>query len=595
MPNSGGLVGNGFYVMKKILFSCLIALISSVTALAYDYMVDDIYYNITGTNTVEVTYKDTNYDSYWDYNITIPSTITRGSKTYRVTAIGEYAFRGSSHYISLTLPEGLTTIGTGAFYESYYMSLPNLPSSLTTIGNLAFYGASIANVNIPDNVTSIGDMAFANISYGLTITLGNGVTKIPDMAFYQTKFSDGYFIIPNSVTEIGASAFQETDLSEIYFGAKVSRVGQMAFAGCSNLKRIFCKSTVPPTLPDNPNAPGGFESSIYSTANLWVPDGAVNAYRAANYWRNFSSVGVGFRTEFCGDVDGNGHVTISDVTRLINMLLSGSPIVNGLTDVNGDGSVNINDVTRLINQLLSGDFGPQTFYLMGVPFTMIPVQGGTFTMGATEEQGTDATNYEKPAHQVTLSSYSIGQTELTCEQWLLLMDSNDIDSYSDIKEPAMVASYLDIAPYLAKLSAITDLHFKLPTEAQWEFAARGGNKSLGFKYAGSDDVNAVAWYYGNSSNDYTYYPVASKRPNELGLYDMSGNAAEWCEDWAMSYPSTPQIDPVSPVEDPSPTHSESRILRGGSVKTDAIKCRVSARDYFVQHAYLNYGSFRLVR
>ena len=242
----------------------------------------------------------------------------------------------------------------------------------------------------------------------------------------------------------------------------------------------------------------------------------------------------------------------------------------------------------------------------GVTFKMVAVEGGTFTMGATSEQGSDASDDEKPAHRVTLSDYYIGETEVTQGLWEAVMTysgttvtGETLTAYSDPwlgsnpsssygvgdNYPAYYVSYNDIVNvFLPRLNAITGKTFRLPTEAEWEYAARGGNKSKGYKYAGSNTIGDVAWYYGNSS---TTHPVGGKVPNELGLYDMSGNVWEWCSDWYGSYSSSAQTNPTGPAT------GSYRVLRGGSWYGNATYCRVSYRDYNSPADRYDFYGFRL--
>ena len=215
--------------------------------------------------------------------------------------------------------------------------------------------------------------------------------------------------------------------------------------------------------------------------------------------------------------------------------------------------------------------GSQTFTVNGVKFTMVPVEGGTFTMGATSEQGSDAEDDGKPAHQVTLSDYYIGQTEVTQALWEAVMGSNPSGHKGD-NLPVELVSWDDCQEFIQKLNQLTGRQFRLPTEAEWEYAARGGRKSRGYKYAGGNDIGLVAWYDDNNSGNRTH-TVATKQANELGVYDMSGNAWEWCSDWYDSYQSSSQSDPQGP------SSGFGRVLRGGSYDYDAGDCRVSRRGF----------------
>ena len=168
-----------------------------------------------------------------------------------------------------------------------------------------------------------------------------------------------------------------------------------------------------------------------------------------------------------------------------------------------------------------------TFEANGVSFTMIPVEGGTFTRGATSEM-TEPSDWEKPTHQVTLSSYYIGETEVTQALWKAVMGSNPSWFKGD-DLPVEKVSWDDCQTFISKLNALTGKNFRLPTEAEWEFAARGGNQSRHTQFSGSSRIDDVAWYDGNSGDK--THPVKTKQPNELGIYDMTGNVWEWCQDW----------------------------------------------------------------
>ncbi len=200
---------------------------------------------------------------------------------------------------------------------------------------------------------------------------------------------------------------------------------------------------------------------------------------------------------------------------------------------------------------------------------MVYVEGGTFTMGATAEQGSDAKDYEKPAHQVTLSDYKIGRYEVTQREWEAVMGSN-ISQYKGYDLPANYVSWDECQKFISKLNSLTGKKYRMPTEAEWEYAARGGNRSRGYKYAGSDNIGSVAWY--ESNGGHTPHAVGSKQPNELGLYDMSGNVMEWCQDYAGNYSSYHQTNPKGP------SSGSERIIRNGSEVDDADICRVSRRE-----------------
>lgn len=210
----------------------------------------------------------------------------------------------------------------------------------------------------------------------------------------------------------------------------------------------------------------------------------------------------------------------------------------------------------------------------GSVFTMVLVEGGTFVMGATEEQGhEDPDENEYPVHVVNLSSYYICQTEVTQELWNTVMGTNPAMIHGDLSLPVDCVKWDMCQEFIQALNEMLDYKYqiRMPTEAEWEFAARGGNKSKGYKYSGSNILDEVAWYGSNAEG--VTHPVGTKKSNELGLYDMSGNLWEWCQDWIGHYQPEEQTNPIGPAEG---TH---RIMRGGSWTYDQNFCRVSRRNY----------------
>ena len=214
---------------------------------------------------------------------------------------------------------------------------------------------------------------------------------------------------------------------------------------------------------------------------------------------------------------------------------------------------------------------------------MVWVEGGTFSMGATAEQGRDANSDENPVHQVNLSGYYICRYEVTQELWKAVMGNNPSHFTGDTCCPVESVSWYDCQDFISKLNRLTGRHFRLPTEAEWEFAARGGNYSRGYKFAGSNVLDNVAWYDGNSGP----HAVGTKSPNELGLYDMSGNVYEWCQDWYGHYNNGSQSNPTGP------SSGTGRMFRGGSWSFDARYCRVSNRFFYTPTISSYYLGFRL--
>jgi formylglycine-generating enzyme required for sulfatase activity len=201
---------------------------------------------------------------------------------------------------------------------------------------------------------------------------------------------------------------------------------------------------------------------------------------------------------------------------------------------------------------------------------MVSVQGGTFTMGCTGEQGGECDNDEKPAHSVTVGNFQIGKFEVTQRLWKQIMGAdNNPSEFKGDDLPVEQVSWNDVQIFIKALNRKTGKKYRLPTEAEWEYAARGGNKSKGNKYSGSNNLDEVAWYGGNSgdkTND-----VGTKSPNELGIYDMSGNVWEWVGDWYGDYSSSAQTNPAGP------SSGSLRVDRGGGWYGGAEDCRVSCR------------------
>lgn len=216
---------------------------------------------------------------------------------------------------------------------------------------------------------------------------------------------------------------------------------------------------------------------------------------------------------------------------------------------------------------------------------MIGVEGGVFQMGATQEQGDRVYPDENPTHKVQLCSYYIGETPVTRGLWNEVMGrTSDLDG---MDLPMNEVSWEDCKAFIQNLKDRTGINFRLPSEAEWEFAARGGNNSMGTVYSGSNDIEEVAWFFGNSKK--TLHPVKQKKPNELGIYDMNGNVKEWCQDWYDSYTREDQENPICT------TYSfPERVVRGGGWESMARSSRVSTRFSFKPNERSGSVGFRLV-
>ena len=214
----------------------------------------------------------------------------------------------------------------------------------------------------------------------------------------------------------------------------------------------------------------------------------------------------------------------------------------------------------------------ETFTVNGVSFDMVRVDRGTYSMGSNTGDSD-----EKPVHTESVSTFYIGKTEVTQQLWVAVMGSNPSNLRGETLPVENVSKY-DCHEFVEKLNRLTGRNFRLPTEAEWEYAARGGNRSRGYKYSGSDDIDRVAWYDENSGG--RTHPVAQKLGNELGIFDMTGNVMEWCSDnWSNRYKSSP--------------NTAMRVVRGGSQSQGAFYCRVANRGCLKPRDCLTYVGVRL--
>ena len=251
----------------------------------------------------------------------------------------------------------------------------------------------------------------------------------------------------------------------------------------------------------------------------------------------------------------------------------------------------------------------RTFTVGDVSFTMLPVAGNTFYMGAQKTSNqqpnydANASSNEQPVHLVTVNDFYIGQYVITQGLWEALMyETPNAASNNQWTEgyglgasyPAYYITYTDVQRFIDALNGFcrltnqlkADEYFRLPTEAEWEFAARGGSLSKGYLYAGSNYINDVAWYVENSPE--STQAVGKKQPNELGLYDMSGNVMEWCSDYYTDYTEQAQNNPTGA------TSGTYRVLRGGVYLRPATLCRIAARSYAFEDTSVSYYGARLV-
>ena len=278
------------------------------------------------------------------------------------------------------------------------------------------------------------------------------------------------------------------------------------------------------------------------------------------------------------------------VFLLFFLMIPGMLFAQKKGDVNNDGMVNISDVVAVINIMANGGgeepAETQVFEVKGTKFTMVKVETGAFMMGSNRTFDSPT-----PFHEVKINEFYIGQTEVTQELWETVMGTMP-QNWKGLQLPIERVSWEDCQAFIKKLNEMTGQKFRLPTEAEWEYAARGGNRSNGYIYSGSNNLDDVAWYRQNS--DEKTHIVATKAPNELGIYDMTGNVEEWCNDYygAYYYENSPLIDPQGP------SSGSARCYRGGSwfsyVTGDVcLSCEVGTRGYSDPKMILSRYGFRI--
>ena len=227
-----------------------------------------------------------------------------------------------------------------------------------------------------------------------------------------------------------------------------------------------------------------------------------------------------------------------------------------------------------------------SFQVGDASFRLQRVEGGAFVMGATHDQYDEHTITDKPAHTVVLSPFYMAETEVTNELWHIVMPERRIvEGWMNPQQPITYVTWDDAQLFLQRLDSLTGMPFRLPTEAEWEYAARGGNQSKGYRFAGGDIADKVAWYTTNAG--FKKHQVAQMLPNELGLYDMTGNVSEWCQDWFGQYYYGTEPNPKGPET------GEKRIVRGGSYDNCADNIHISCRQYFLPDEANNCIGFRV--
>ena len=244
------------------------------------------------------------------------------------------------------------------------------------------------------------------------------------------------------------------------------------------------------------------------------------------------------------------------------------------------------EVSAKSNRSLADSLQVLHFQIGGVEFAMQRVDGGVYVMGGTKEQHTEVIATDLPTHTVSLDAYYISTTEVTQALWKAVMPEWYISSeWNTPTLPITDVNWYDCQEFIRRLDSITGMPFRLPTEAEWEFAARGGNKSKGYRFAGGDKVGEVSWGLDNAG--FRTHSVGSREANELGLYDMTGNVSEWCSDWYGRYYLGTEPNPQGAKD------GEWKVVRGGSFDNCRENSYLSRREYYAPYEAMNYCGLRL--
>lgn len=539
---------------------------------------------------------------------------------------------------SLSTTSGTTTRSC----EAYYFENPGTvgSSSITLYATTAIYTATDATYSHPSSSEYYVKATLKPATWRLrfksttaqTFSLPGGSSKRGISFASSFNRSTGVITWANT-TDVSLSTNSSTGYSSYVYGKFDNTSGSnlitLQYSNSESYSRSIASSRLATgesgyfTLPTSSNySSSGWTRSYeeYLSPSYWTSTNKANNSTGSKNWSitaksgdvlsfNYSISSESGYDKFYAKLSGAlGYTIVNGVsgsytnqTASYTFTKDGTYTLNMSYAKDGSGSsgsdqVSVTNLKIIRNsssggQSSGGKAGESfTVTVNGVSFDMIGVTGGTFRMGSTDS---DADSDESPVHNVTLSSFSIGKTEVTQALWYAVMGQKPTSSGSKWSStyglgdnrPAYYVSWNDCQEFISKLNQLTGKQFRLPTEAEWEFAARGGTKSNGYKYAGSNTISYVAWYTSNSSS--TTHDVATKQANELGIYDMSGNVWEWCSDWNGSYSSTAQTNPTGP------TTGSSRVYRGGSWYSVVRNCRVSLRGYIEPDSRYNSLGLRL--
>lgn len=498
-------------ICRILLLALFLASFCGGEAKNHDFKVDGLCYNIIATGKVEVTYeKKDNEKNYKNFSaVIIPGQVEYKGREYSVVKIGEGAFR-KSPITSITFPEGINEIANNAFNSCKNLISVSLPHDVKKIGARAFAGCSeLQSISLPESILTIGYGTFGYCQKLQEVRLPSKLTAITYGLFSSSGIKK--IELPKNIETIESSAFSYSDLEEIFLPYGLKKIDGYAFTSCKKLKEIF--------LPDGVESVG--ENAFYLSPTK------ISYYYKTKF-ENYPDNSAARRQTAAEIAEQRRKQQERKAQELKKKQAEGAfrkPI---------KWALNIPEAKKAVIQAAYDN--------------MVYIADGTFQMGSKK-----AYKVDEPGHKVSLSPYLIGKYGVDQTLWSAVMGYNPSNNPSD-NGPADNVSWNDCMEFLKKLRQMTGIEFRLPTEAQWEYAARGGSASKGYLYAGTNRADDL--YRKNRDGSFRILP------NELGLYGMSGGVYEWCSDWFGPYSEIEVKNPVGPAS------GNGRVLRSGGGTTD---------------------------
>lgn len=498
-------------ICRILLLALFLASFCEVEAKNHDFKVDGLYYKIIADSKVEVTYeKKDSEKNYKNFSaVIIPGQVEYKGRGYTVVKIGEGAFR-KSPITSITFPEGINEIANNAFNSCKNLISVSLPHDVKKIGARAFAGCSeLQSISLPESILTIGYGTFGYCQKLQEVRLPSKLTAITYGLFSSSGIKK--IELPKNIETIESSAFSYSDLEEIFLPYGLKKIDGYAFTSCKKLKEIF--------LPDGVESVG--ENAFYLSPTK------ISYYYKTKF-ENYPDNSAARRQTAAEIAEQRRKQQERKAQELKKKQAEGAfrkPI---------KWAPNIPEAKKAVIQAAYDN--------------MVYIADGTFRMGAKK-----AYKIDEPGHKVSLSPYLIGKYGVDQTLWSAVMGYNPSNNPSD-NGPVDNVSWNDCMEFLKKLRQMTGIEFRLPTEAQWEYAAKGGSASKGYLYAGTNRADDL--YRKNRDGSFRILP------NELGLYGMSGGVYEWCSDWFGPYSEIEVKNPVGPAG------GNGRVLRSGGGTTD---------------------------